>query len=90
MAYDKNNLYDLAPPAFDGVHRLWVYRSADAIATVRAAGYISNATDMGMKRDDTVLVIDTANHLQYWCYVAGVTTGAADLTDGTQISATNT
>ena len=90
MGYSKDNLALLVPVPFSGAWRMWVYRSADNIATVRAAGYISNASDMGMLRHDTVLVVDTANHLQYWFYVAGITAGAADLTDGTQISATNT
>jgi hypothetical protein len=83
MAYDKEKLSMMFCNR-DGSYKFWVYRSADAIATVRAANYISNALDMGMKVQDTVLVVDTATPTQNICAVISVsaTTGAADLSDG--------
>ena len=92
MAYNKDNLFLMTPPSLMGDFRFWTYKSADAIATVRFTGYISNAKDMGMRVDDLVLVVDTTNHLLHWCYVISIsaTTGAGDLTDGLAITATDT
>ena len=42
---------------------LWWYSSADAIAAVDAAGYFSNAGDLGMKSGDCVFIWDTGNSL---------------------------
>lgn len=89
MAYSKDNLFEWGLTDLRGAWRAWVYRSPDALATVVAAGYISNATAMGMKVDDVVLVVDTTNHLLDWCVVAAITAGAADLTNGLRITATN-
>lgn len=60
MAYDKNNLSKLDGAPFSGVWNMWVYRSADTFATVKAANFISNAFEMGMKVRDLVVIIDTA------------------------------
>jgi hypothetical protein len=92
MAYNKDNLFVHGRSALDGSYKEWVYRSADAIATVRVAGYISNGRKMGMKVGDIVKVVDTTNVLDHICYVAAInaTTGAADLTDGLAVTATNT
>lgn len=37
----------------------WTYVSADAVATVIAAGYISDGVDKGMKVNDVVTVVDS-------------------------------
>lgn len=37
----------------------FAYSSVDAVATVRAAGYITNAKDLGMKAGDLVAVVTT-------------------------------
>ena len=42
---------------------LWLYKSADAIATVDGADYITNAGDLGMQTGDPVFVVDTGNGL---------------------------
>jgi hypothetical protein len=91
MAYNKNNLAFLDEAPFNGMWHMWAYVSADAIATVNTAGYISNAKDMGMIVNDVVMVVDTTNHLLDFCMVAAIdaTTGAADLTDGLRVTATN-
>lgn len=91
MAYSKDNLYPHGRAALDGSYVEWIYRSADPIATVNTAGYIANAKKMGMKVGNIVKVIDTANNLDYICYVAAISAaGAADLTDGLAVTATNT
>lgn len=42
---------------------LWLYKSADAKATVIAAGYITNALDLGFRVGDLVLISDTTTPL---------------------------
>lgn len=37
---------------------MWVYRSADAVATVIAAGYINDGNDKGVQINDCVVVVD--------------------------------
>lgn len=92
MAYNKDNLFPNGRNSLMGDWQSWTYASTDAIATVRAANYISNAKEMGMHVDDLVMVVDRTNHLLYWCFVVSIsaTTGAADLTDGLAVTATNT
>jgi hypothetical protein len=91
MAYNKDNLFLHGRAALDGSYKEWIYRSTDAIATVNTAGYISNAKKMGMTVGNIVKVIDTTNNLAHTCFVVTVsaTTGAADLTDGLAVTATN-
>lgn len=88
MAYDGNKL-SLMYGTRDGAFNVWVYRSADAIATVRAAGYISDGTARGMKVRDVVWVLDTNVPTTSICSVLAITSGAADLSDGTAISEIN-
>lgn len=61
MAYDKDNLYtqDSGPRGTATKARLWFYTSTDDFATVKAADYISNAFDMGVRAGDPIFVIDT-------------------------------
>lgn len=40
---------------------LWHYASTDDDATVIAAGYITNADDLGMKVGDVVFIVETDN-----------------------------
>ncbi|MBA2708003.1 MAG: hypothetical protein H0U59_09390 [Gemmatimonadaceae bacterium] len=69
-----------------GKDKLYKYRSADAATVVRAAGYVSNALELGMKIGDTVVSVDTddATQLQTMHSVVTVnaTTGVGDLSDG--------
>lgn len=69
--------------------QLWLYKSADAIATVKAAAYISNAASLGMQVNDPVLVVDTATPALSLGFVLSInaTTGAATL-DATPLTAT--
>jgi len=73
---------------------IWTYSSTDAMTTVRAAGYISDAHNQGMKVGDWVYVT-TVNgsgvpQTAYLTMVLAITSGAADLADGTAITLTNT
>ena len=93
MAYSTNS-----PPALisqrvgtNGL-ALWMYDSADAAAVVRVSGYITNGDDLGMKVGDTVIQGDSAgasvSHM--YAVVSVAAGGAADLSDGTAIVATDT
>lgn len=92
MAYATSNppaaLFGCSP--LQGRPTLWQYQSADAVATVAGAGYITNAYQLGMQVNDLVIVIDTATPLISMCRVQSVssTTGAANLSAGTTVGAT--
>lgn len=60
----------------DGVN-LWTYKSADPIATVRGAGYITNADDLGMKVGDVVIVADSNLETTTIEFVSAIAAGAA-------------
>jgi hypothetical protein len=60
MAYSQQNLIKWNPAPFAGIINVWIYRSADSFAAVKAANYISNAFDMGVRVRDIVFVVDTA------------------------------
>ena len=68
MAYDTNSLVTAFPRvgaaegpgnASGGFNSaIHIYRSADAIATVIAAGYIDDGNEKGIQVNDIVLVVD--------------------------------
>jgi hypothetical protein len=68
---------------------LWMYRSADAIATVRASGYFNNASNMLGVRD-IVIVNDTNTPTAHLCIVLSNASGVVDCSDGTAIAETDT
>lgn len=73
--------------------KLWHYRSTDAATAVRVAGYITNGRDLGMSVGDIVFSLKTdASPLSCQIHIVtaiNATTGAADLSDGLAITATN-
>jgi len=60
MAYDQQKLVKSTPAPFAVGANIWTYKSADSFATVKAANYLSNAFDMGVRARDVIYVIDTA------------------------------
>ena len=58
MAYDTNKLSRIGG-IYDGSWGIWLYRSADAFATVKAANYFSDAFAKGVKVRDLIYIIDT-------------------------------
>lgn len=46
-----------------GGANVWMYTSADAVATVVAQGYITNPVSLGMAPNDLLIVVDTATPL---------------------------
>lgn len=67
---------------------VWYYSStADAVATIAAAGYFTNAQNLGMAVSDLVLVQGSSNVITSH-RVLTVTSTGADLSDGTTIGST--
>ena len=72
---------------------LWFYKSTDAPTVVRVSGYITNGDDLGMKAGDVVIGVDTDASpiaVQLYIVTSVASGGAADLSDGTAITATDT
>jgi hypothetical protein len=91
MAYSTSAPPRLIAGSLTGAGQLWLYSSADAIATVNTSGYFSNGAALGMKVGDTVIVRDTATPTTSLCTVVDVTAGGqADVSDGTAIAQTDT
>lgn len=65
MAYASNSLRKILQGGIDNSQagNLWMYTSADAVATVVAQDYITNPVDMGMAVNDIVIIIDTVTPL---------------------------
>ncbi|NSY17261.1 hypothetical protein [Neorhizobium sp. AL 9.2.2] len=63
--------------------QLWGYTSADTLATVVGAAYISNGSQLGMRVGDAVLVRDTTTPASGIRFVSAVVKdGAATLVAG--------
>lgn len=63
--------------------QVWVYYSAtDAVATVRAAGYISNAQALGMRVGDIVISQDGTTPLSSISRVSAVASTGSTMTAG--------
>ena len=66
MAYDTKSLNIMSPRMGEGENladagfsaACWVYRSADAVATVIAAAYINDGNDKGLRVNDFVIIVD--------------------------------
>jgi hypothetical protein len=57
--------------------RLWLYSSADPIATVQGANYIANGIQLGMRVGDIVFVSDTNLNRAYLTIVVSTTPAPA-------------
>ena len=76
MAYDTDNPPCLLTTDWDNTApRLWSMSGADAIATVAAAGYISNAYELGMQVGDIVYYYNTTSSLMSQAWVSAVVEG---------------
>lgn len=94
MAYSTSN-----PPVLisqgigGGGNNVWVYRSTDAATVVRVSGYITNGSALGMVAGDILMAVDTDASpiaLQLMIVTSVTAGGAADLSDGTAVTATDT
>lgn len=72
------------PGGANTIPKLWVYSSADPIATVQGAGYFSNGLTLGMRVGDIIFVIDNNLARMYPSFVTAVTpTAGAPAVAGT-------
>lgn len=67
---------------------LWMYTSADAIATVNTAGYFNSAANMLDVRD-LIIVRDTNVPTTSFCTVLSNTGSVVDVSDGTAVAETD-
>ena len=79
MAYNASNPPVRIDGGIDAVN-LWLYKSADAAATVKAANYVTNALDLGMKVGDPFIILDTATPLSTLTIVSAVAATGSTLT----------
>ncbi len=69
--------------------RMWMYSSADAIATVNTAAYFNDASDVLTVRD-VICVVDSNTPSVSWVSVLSNAAGVVDVSDGTVIVETDT
>ncbi len=67
---------------------LWMYTSADAIATVNTAGYFNSAANMLAIRD-LIIVRDSNVPTTSFCTVLSNTGSVVDVSDGTAVVETD-
>lgn len=69
-----------------GKGNIWHYQSTDALATVVATNYITNAKDLGMQVGDIVEVNDTTTPAIAWARVTTVTATGTIMSAGLAIT----
>jgi hypothetical protein len=81
MAYNTNNPPQRIRGSVDGgVSAVWSYVSANSLTQVAAAGFITDAANLGMKVGDIVFVAENDNNYATDVFsVASITAGAASL-----------
>ena len=85
MAFNAANLTQLA---HGNGFKLWVYSSADAIATVNSAGYFNDSATMLTVRD-VIIVLDTNTPTTSFVSVLSNTGSGVDVSDGLAITETD-
>lgn len=92
MAYSTSAPPVLVIPSRDGsTAAIWAYASADAISVVGGSGYFTNASNLGMKLGDIVIVRETDNSYGSSIHsVSAISSGAATapaiMAAGTQVA----
>jgi len=87
MAFALSGLSQIGPGGSSP--RLWMYSSADAIATVNTAAYFNDASDLLTVRD-VIIVVDTATPTTSFVSVLTNASGVVDVSDGLAITETDT
>ena len=85
MAYDAAGLHRIGGASGAA---LWMYRTADAIATVNTAGYFNTAEAMLNVRD-LIIVQDTNVPTTNFVTVLSNTGSVVDVSDGTAVAETD-
>lgn len=86
MAYALSGLSCIGPTGTSP--RLWIYSSADAIATVNTSGYFNSASDLLTVRD-VIICVDTATPATHIVSVLSNAAGVVDVSDGLAITETD-
>jgi hypothetical protein len=92
MAYSTANPPALLSQGIGGFHRIWSYKTTDAATVVRTSNYITNGYQLGLRKGDLVMAIDTdaAPISMQFMIVNECTPTVCDLSDGTAVTATDT
>lgn len=91
MAYSAATGPALVAQMIGGGHGIWVWKTTEAMATVDANDYIDNGSALGMKLNDSVLVVDSTGLVTSFHRVESVTAGgAADISLGTSVGSAST
>jgi|TARA_B100001093_G_scaffold361629_1_gene346366 hypothetical protein len=85
MAYAASGLHKMAGAS--GV-QLFIYQTADAIATVNTAGYFNDAAGM-LNIRDLIIVMDTNTPTTSFVSVLSNTGSVVDVSDGTAVAETD-
>ena len=85
MAYSASGLARIGG---DSNGSLWMYTSADAIATVNTSGYFNSAANMLAVRD-LIIVCDTNTPTTNFVNVLSNTGSVVDVSDGTAVVETD-
>lgn len=72
MAYTTANPPALIAQGIGGGHRVWSYKSTDAVADVDNTDYFTNALELGMQETDRVIVAETDAVVTTDTYVSDV------------------
>lgn len=88
MAFSRDGLSKVAGSAGDAPS-LFTYTSADAIATVNTAGYFNDASKE-LKVRDIIFVVDSNTPTTHIVSVLSNASGVVDVSDGLQITETDT
>ena len=81
MAYSTTNPPSYIAGPLTGAGGMWLHRSTELGTAVDAAGYFTNAKDLGMKVGDNVLVYESTNIVFRTHVVITVSSTGADLSD---------
>ena len=88
MAFDRTKLSNISQGSADGF-KMWVYTSADAIATVNTSGYFNEAAE-NLSVRDVIISIDTSTPTTSFISVLSNTGTVVDVSDGLAITETDT
>ena len=87
MAYNTSNPPALVFGTVGNTRKVWLYSSADAAATIDAAGYFSDGYDLGMRDGDLLLAYDTGGKIWSSHTVLNTSGTTINLANGTTIGA---
>lgn len=91
MAYATSNPPYLISQGVGSGRKFWAYSSTDAATVVRVTGYITNGYDLGMRKGDLVMVVDSdaSPIAMQLMIVTEATATTTDLSDGVAVTATD-